>query len=80
MSGTSKKYSVERSTGESEKLNKLNKDFEAYRASVPVAGKRRFPSELSKKVLDAVEENEPLKAIYNACQITSTRLRHWKND
>jgi len=77
MSGANKR---ERTTEESEKLNKLQREFEEYRASVPVVGSRRFPPELKKKVLDAVEEKVPLKAIYKACQITSTQVRHWQKE
>lgn len=77
MSSTQKNKGEE-PKGVLESLTDLQKEFEAFRASTPVACKRRFPAELKAKVLNALNEKIPMEAIISACRITPTQIDHWR--
>ena len=68
----------ERSTGVSERLAELQKEFETHRANTPVACGRRYPLELQQKVLAALEGEIPRKAIMSACRITTNHIHRWQ--
>ena len=75
-----KKGSGEQAAGVSERVAELRREFEAYRASTPVACRRRFPTELKEKVLTALDEEISLKAICAACRITTFQIYCWQED
>ena len=71
---------TKRSTRKGERLDELQREFEAYRSDVPEPYSRRFPLELKKKVLAAIESEIPLRAILKACRITTGQVRLWQEN
>lgn len=64
----------------SERLVELEREFGAFRARSPKAMKRRYPRELRRKVLLALDEGVPMNAVLSACRITIEHLRRWQGE
>jgi len=62
------------------RLEELKGAFAAYRARFPNASTRRYPRDLRRKVLLALDAGLPTGDVLSACRITNAHLRRWQGE